>query len=608
LLRGIPLKLALGAVALASGPLALIAWNQGMGKGGFSTPVGGEKWFATRPGFFEVRGMKDPELSPNGRIYNWTENEATLLFPRLERSRPVTVILRIQGMNSSPGRPHDVVFSVDGVETQRLAIPTAPKRVPLELPPHPGRGAVISIKVEGPVGVMVENVRLNPVGGSTVPVPAEALGALALVSLACYMGTLLAGAAPGVALLAALVEATAVSWLSMTGGAFLGRYSERIAWLAVIALLLSLAVARVRELRWRHAAIVVVWVAALKLSILGHPQIIDADAAGHAANLRRVVSGDWFFTSATPPPAISFPYPPGLYAAALPFSGLPQDQWVTLLRGIVVAADTLAALAFSMAVGAMSAPAVGAMTFLLLALSPEGFVVFFVGNLSNLFADALMIFGCSFLLLGRPALASLSLLGGFLSHFGTLLLGPPLSLLLALIHGEKPPPVLRRAAPILAALVVSFLLYYRRFMNVVVEAWERMTHLSGAAAAGPMTAPVTEKLTRMGGGESWWITAVLGVAIVVGIATWPKDRKALLKVLAAWALVTLAFALLGLVTPVQVRVALSARPAIAALCASGVVALWSRGPRSRGLAGLILALTAIACWTIATSFLPVKPA
>lgn len=606
-MRGIPLKLALGAVALASGPLALIAWNHGMGKGGFSAPVGGEKWFATRPGFFEVRGMKDPELAPNGRIFNWTENEATLLFPRLERSRPVTVILRIQGMNSSPGHPHDVVFSVDGLETERLAIPTTPKRVPLDLPPRHGRGAAISIKVEGPAGVMVENVRLNPVGGSTVPVPVEALGALALVSLACYISALLASAAPWIALLAALVAATIVSWLSTTGGAFLGRYSEGIAWLAFITLLLSLAVVRVRDPRWRRAAIAVLWVGALKLSLLGHPQIIAADAAGHAANLRRVVSGDWFFTSATPPPAISFPYPPGLYAAALPFSGLPQGQWVTLLRGIVVAADTLAALAFSMMVASMSAPAVGALTFLLLALSPEGFVVFFIGNLSNLFSDALMIFGCSFLLLGRPALASLSLLGGFLSHFGTLLVGPPLSLLLALVHGVKPSPILRRVAPVLVALVGSFLLYYRRFTGIVIEAWDRMTHLSGAAAVGPMTAPVTEKLTRMGGGESWWITAVLGVAIVAGIVTWPKDRKPLLKVLGAWALVTLAFALLGLVTPVQVRAALAARPAIAALCASGVVALWSRGPKARSLAGLIVALTAIACWTIATSFFPAKP-
>ena len=605
LLSGIRLRLALGAVALASGPLALVAWNNGMGKGGFSTPVGGERWFATRPGPFEVGGMRDPELTPTGRIFNWTEKEATLRFPRLERSRPATVTLRIQGANTSPGS--EVVLSVDGVEMQRLAIPTVPRRVSVDLPPRAGRGALVSIKVEGTVGVMVENVRLLPVGGSTVPVPVEALGSLALVSLACYVGILAAGAAPWVALLAALVEGTTVSWLSITGGAFLGRYSEHIAWLALIGLLLSLAALRARDLRWRRALIAVLWVATLKLQVLGHPQIIDADAGGHAASLRRVVSGDWFFTSATPPPAISFPYPPGLYAAALPFSDLPQRQWVLLLRAIVVATETLAAFAFSMAVASMSTQAVGAVTFLLLALSPEGLAILFVGNLSNLFADALMLFGCSFLLIGRPVLASLTLLGGFLSHFGTLLLGFPLSLLLAAMTGPRPSPVLRRVAPILAALIVSFLLYYRRFMNVVVEAWDRIAHLKDAVGSGPMTAPVSEKLMRMSGGEDWWITAVALIAIVAGLVTWPKDRPALFKVLAAWLLVVGAFALLGLLTPVQVRSALAARPAVAALCASGVVALWSRGEKARGLACLIIALTAAAWWTVAISFLPAKP-
>ena len=83
-------------------------------------------------------------------------------------------------------------------------------------------------------------------GGTAATVRQAILSLLAGQHRGATPAGMLAGAAPGVALLAALVEATAVSWLSMTGGAFLGRYSERIAWLAVIALLLSLAVARVR--------------------------------------------------------------------------------------------------------------------------------------------------------------------------------------------------------------------------------------------------------------------------------------------------------------------------------------------------------------------------
>lgn len=608
LLSGIRLRLALGAVALASGPLALFAWNNGMGKGGFSSPVGGEKWFAPRPGFFEAKGVRDPELSPTGTIFNWTEREATLRFPRLERSRPATVTLRIQGTSPAAGRAPEVVLSVDGVETQRIAIPTVPRRLPLDVPARTSRGAVVSIKVDGRDGVMVENVRLLPTGGSTIPIPAEAVGALAFVALASYLAMWIAAASPATALAGTLVQAALLSWLSITGGAFLGHYSERLAWIGGLFLILALVTLRIRDLRWRRSWIAVLWLAALKFSILAHPQIVDADAAGHAANLRRVMSGDWFFTSATPPPAIAFPYPPGLYAAALPLSALAQEQWVTLLRGIAVATETLAAVAFAMAIAAMSTEAVGAVTFLLLALSPEGFAVLFIGNLSNLFSDALMVFGCSFLILGRPILASLSLLGGFLSHFGTLLLGAPLSLLLGLTRADPLSPPRRRLAPVLAALLVSFLVYYRRFVGVGVEAWDRMTTLKGAAGAGPMTAPLSEKLTRMGGGESWWITLVVAAAVVVGIATWPKDRRPLSRILVVWLLVVAAFALLGLVSPLQVRSALSARPALAALGASGLVALWAKGGPARGLAAVIVALTAVGGWMIAVSFLPVKPA
>jgi hypothetical protein len=218
-----------------------------------------------------------------------------------------------------------------------------------------------------------------------------------------------------------------------------------------------------------------------------------------------------------------------------------------------------------------------------------------------------MILGCA-LLIGRwPLSASVALLGGFLSHFGTLLLGAPLSLLLALGCGDRAMPVLRRTAPATLALLASFLLYYRRFMGVVVEAWDRITTLKGAAAVGPMTAPVTEKLARMGGGDSWWITGIILLAAAIGIATWPKDRRPLANILIIWIVVIAGFALLGLVTPVQVRSALSARPALAVLGASGLVALWSRGGWAKGVAFLIVALSAVSCWLVALSFFPEKP-
>ena len=124
-----------------SGPASLALWNQGMGNGGFATPVGGDKWFATRPGFFAAEGFRAPELSPTGSIFNWTGNAATLRFDRLERSAPAAVALRIQGGQEDSAATAEVVLSVDGVEADRLPIPRRPRRVSIELPARAGRGA-----------------------------------------------------------------------------------------------------------------------------------------------------------------------------------------------------------------------------------------------------------------------------------------------------------------------------------------------------------------------------------------------------------------------------------------------------------------------------------
>jgi hypothetical protein len=273
----------------------------------------------------------------------------------------------------------------------------------------------------------------------------------------------------------------------------------------------------------------------------------------------------------------------------------------------VLIAELVAALAFSRAIAALASEVMGATTFFLMALSPEGWLILFIGNLSNLFSDALMFLGCTYLLTASPVAASVWLLYAYLSHFGTLLLGAPLSFLLAVAQGEMLTRVGRRVAPVLLALAASFLLYYRHFMSVVVDAWDRLSYLQGTVAAGPMAAPASDKLARMAGGDDWWVPLLVLSTVVLGMATWPRDRKPLARILFVWMLVVVGFALLGLVTPVQVRSALAGRPAVAVLCASGICALWSRGRVAKAIAGLIVALTAIGCWKIAIGFFPIRP-
>ena len=80
------------------GPLALAVWNESLGRRGFASPVGGPRWFSPQPGFFEARGFRDPELSPVGSLFNWTEGTESLLrFPRIDRRQEAEVTLRVQG-------------------------------------------------------------------------------------------------------------------------------------------------------------------------------------------------------------------------------------------------------------------------------------------------------------------------------------------------------------------------------------------------------------------------------------------------------------------------------------------------------------------------------
>ena len=346
-----------------------------------------------------------------------------------------------------------------------------------------------------PVGARCQPESWN-IGAASGPLhlTRESVGALSFASLAAYSASLLCGLPAWISLGFSLLESTLLAWLSINGGAFLGRYSEHLIWISALAFASSVGVARIREVRWRRAWLAVIWIAALKVSILGHPQIIDADAAFQASNLGRVLLGDWFFTSVTPPPAISFPYPPGLSVAALPFSGLPREQWVTLLRVVVIVTEMLATFAFSWAVASFSSSVLGALVFVFLALAPEGVAVLFVGNLSNQFSDSLMILGCALLMTSRPVFAAFALLAGFLSHLGTLLIGAPLGLLLCFREPASRALLLRSAAAVLLAIAASFVLYYRHFTDVVIVAWKQIHQVRNLPAEGPMTAPLIDKL------------------------------------------------------------------------------------------------------------------
>jgi hypothetical protein len=76
---------------------------------------------------------------------------------------------------------------------------------------------------------------------------------------------------------------------------------------------------------------------------------------------------------------------------------------------------------------------------------------------------------------------------------------------------------------------------------------------------------------------------------IVGVVVLGARRAsdAWMRALAGWLAVVIAFFVLGLVSPVEMRAALSAQPVVAALFGFGTAALWSRGALGK-IAALVL--------------------
>jgi hypothetical protein len=220
-------------------------------------------------------------------------------------------------------------------------------------------------------------------------------------------------------------------------------------------------------------------------------------------------------------------------------------------------------------------------------------------------------YGRLLLFLGLACLA-------FLSHTSTfavlatqlILLGLALVLVPGLAQSyvnTRPDPGVRRSAIVLlgaavGAVLIAVVVYYAHFMDTYREAWTRITAETGRAtsAAGGRTPAVrlfdVPRVLQLSYG---WALIALAVAGAIDLV---RRRPAEIAGMAVvtWIGAALLFQIIGIITPVDMRHALAALPAVAVLAAVGFAWGWRHGGWLRLVAALLAAWSA---WQAGVSLL-----
>ena len=195
----------------------------------------------------------------------------------------------------------------------------------------------------------MDRITLTPTSrGVFAPRRAIAAAALSCGIFGAIFGLL--SVTTGTAVAAAILLGVAQAAVIRVGLGPFAPWLSTIDWLAGgigIVLVSAMAAAeRWQGERLRHTARFAMMFTAsalfLKLVVLLHPDKFLVDALFHAHRLQVVMSGTYVFQTLTAPGGM-FPYPVGLYVAALPFTHILSDP-VLLLRLIAVGTEAVSAI------------------------------------------------------------------------------------------------------------------------------------------------------------------------------------------------------------------------------------------------------------------------
>jgi hypothetical protein len=616
--------------------------------------VGAALFYAWRPAIVvefdrdlprTVSGVYPPERDrTSGLTFAWTSADAVIRLPGLDRRVPWTLDVRVRGARAAPPDNPYLTVVIDGVNVEQIQTTPDFSDLRLRIPPRPDRrGVLIDLKssdtfVPGPsdprpLGVMLDRFVLAPEGIVLVPYPA--LVATSLSSAVMGAAIALVGVTAGSAIAGAVLLSVGIAAVTARGSAPFGAYPATVLrlseWTALSLAALSLLVERWRGRGLRNtarfAAVFSASALLLKLAVLLHPDMPIGDAMFHAHRFESVLAGHYYFTSVAPG-GYAFPYPPGLYVFASAFARLvhrgPSDA--ALLRIVTTATDCVFGLLLYWAV-VRNWPRrlAGALAVAIYHLMPLNFGVLTTGNLTNAFAQSVAIGALA--AMAAPALSSsiaqtllltAVMAVAFMSHTSTLAIlfvtGVCTSLLFFFAGGRA----LRSAAWAIAgatavAAVVSVVVYYGWFVDTYRAEFARIGRetITAAPAAGGRT--IGDRLRFVPYAVGISIGAPVLLFAFLGAAELARQRMSdlstgasaaadrLTLTLGGWLTACVAFLVLGILTPVDMRYYLAALPALA--IGAGVGAAWAwddGGPRHRRLWRLAAAVFLAA--TISSGF------
>lgn len=572
-----------------------------------------------------LTGVYGAERSPDGLTYAWTRPTFGIVLPGLDRTRSSAVIIRYRAARPDGSTP-EVVITIDGMTMarERLAADFVERRV--ELPARSGRAATqLTFAVEPAyvpagdarqLGALVDWIEVDQTnGGLAWPTRQAWFAAVPLVILAILWGAALLS--PRFALPLLMVTSAVAAWIITRGfGAFVTWPAAAITGASLVSGCLAWLLVRRRPVATMVMAITGIAVF-LKLLILTHPSMPIGDAMFHAHRLQTVLAGNYYFTSITPG-NYQFPYAPGLYVFSSLFAWLSDStaDKVVLLRVVTTGVDAVAAAGLACWLwrwtrDPMAAIAAVAAYHLL----PLSFNVLAVGNLTNLFAQAIAMLALALAASTRWSLATaggvmLLVLTASLSHTSTFVLlcahlGAAGLWLLVRSRDTRRAGLMLGGGVALAGLL-AIVIYYGHFSAVYTTALTRVGEETGRAASSagsrtPMQRLVdVPRLLELYYAVPGLVLAALG-AVMLGRAraTGPI----------AWAVVVsgagtlAAFLILGIVTPLDFRHYLAALPLIAVAIGAGAGRLWAGQGAGRVVAiGAALWLAA-ACVERAVTFL-----
>ena len=569
----------------------------------------------------QVSGLYPVERDPSGLTFAWTGETFAIRLPGLDRRSEWRLTVRMRGARSASETNPDVTFLVDGSKALTRTSSADFDDVVITLPAHPERrGAIIAAQcsstvVPGPsdprqLGVTIDSIALAP--ATFVMPPRRAMTGIAIASGAA--GAALAVLVTPLAVASSVTAVVALGLAALVARGF-GAYTDypdliaRLsAWLFLLTTVIVIGLQAFQRAAWSATARCVVAFSAgaalLKLGLLLHPDMPVGDAMFQAHRFHYVLGGNFYFTSIAPG-NYSFPYAPGLYVLAMPFAGLVTRGAgdMALLRTIVVCVDAIAAAMLYFALARSESPRAGALAVVLYHLTPLDYRIATVGNLTNAFAQSVAV--VAFAVVATPAwtgrrglfsaaVFTVMLTYAFVSHTSTFAVVSVAGAVIGGLFLLSANREIRRAGVTAGvgagvAILAAVLIYYGHFGETYRTEWARISTETAAAAPDAGGRGVPQRMASV----PRYLYLYFGIPLLMlagwGLTLMRNRRDQLTLATIGWSCACLAFLVLGLLTPVDMRYYLTAIPPLAVAAGIGSAYGWARGGSARVIAAGLLA-------------------